>query len=63
MRALGTGLTETVSDDVDALRDALGARLAVVAPALGVDVTGLPPAEALDRLARGLLSPPARTAA
>ncbi|QNE44804.1 glycosyltransferase family 4 protein [Frigoribacterium sp. NBH87] len=52
MRALGTGLTETVSDDVDALRDALGARLAVVAPALGVDVTGLPPAEALDRLAR-----------
>ena len=52
MRALGTGLAEKVSDDIGALRAALGERLAVVAPALGVDVSGLSPAESLDRLAR-----------
>ncbi|OII27737.1 glycosyltransferase [Frigoribacterium sp. MCBA15_019] len=45
---------ENVSDEIGALRAALGARLEVVAPALGVDVSGLTPAEQLDRLARSV---------
>jgi len=49
-----TPATELVADEIGALRAALGARLAVVAPALGVDVDGLTPSEALDRLARSV---------
>jgi glycosyltransferase involved in cell wall biosynthesis len=43
---------DVVSDEVDALREALAARLAVVAEALAVDVVGLTPSATLDALAR-----------
>ena len=43
---------ESVSDGIDALRAALGRRLAVVAEVLGVDVDGVGTSEALDRVSR-----------